>query len=262
MPYVELADVRLYYEEMGAGEPVVLMHGATGSIAAESSGCGGLMPLLAGRYRALHVETRGHCHSSNPSGALRYEDMAGDIAGFIEALGLGPAHLMGVSDGAILALLVGLRRPELVRSIVTVGANMQNDATTLEANEFLNPEAAERDYPDFCAELAATHDPHHYPGYWRDLLRQLYANANENLNYTEDDLRQIQAPVLLIAGERDKWANVEQTLLLRRTIPNSEMLILNHAGLSWLANHSVQYSRAEVVGPVVMEFLGRVMRNA
>lgn len=257
MPHVDLADVRLYYEEMGEGDPIVLMHGATGSIASESSGCGGLMPLLSSRYRAIHVETRGHCHSSNPSGALHYEEMAADIAGLIESLGLAPAHLMGVSDGAIIALLVGMRRPELVRSIVTIGANMQNDEVTRQANEVLNLESAERDNPEFCAQLAATHDPHHYPGYWRDLLRQLYANASDNLEYTEDDLRKIEAPTLLIAGERDKWANVEQTLLLRRAIPNSEMLILNHAGMSWMANHTVQYTRADIVGPVVMEFLDR-----
>lgn len=258
MPYAELADVRLYYEEMGAGPPVVLLHGATGSIDSESSGCKGLMPLLAGKHRAIHVESRGHGHSTNPAGTLSYEQMAADVCGFIEQLELGPAHIMGVSDGGIIALVVGMTRPELARSLTCVGANAWNDERTRQANELLNPATFEQDHPEFAELLASVHDPHHYPGYWRDLLRMLYENVSKNPNYTADDLRRIPTPTLLICGERDLWGNVDQTVAMRRAIPNSEMLILNHAGMGWLANHTVQDSRADIVGPVVMEFLERV----
>ena len=76
-------------------------------------------------------------------------------------------------------------------------------------------------------------------------------------NYTEADLRRIPTPTLLIAGETDPWAHLDQMLAMRRSIPDSEMLILNHAGLDAMDNHVVQFSRADVISPVVLDFLAR-----
>ncbi len=76
-------------------------------------------------------------------------------------------------------------------------------------------------------------------------------------NYTEADLRRIPTPTLLIAGETDPWGDLDQMLAMRRSISDSEMLILNHAGMAALDNHVVQYSRADVVSPVVLDFLAR-----
>jgi pimeloyl-ACP methyl ester carboxylesterase len=64
-------------------------------------------------------------------------------------------------------------------------------------------------------------------------------------------------PTLLIAGETDPWGNLDQMLAMRRAIPHSEMLILNHAGMDELSNHACQYTRADIVGPIVLDFLAR-----
>ena len=77
------------------------------------------------------------------------------------------------------------------------------------------------------------------------------------MTWTEDDLRRIPTPTLLMMGEADFVLSLGQMLEMRRSIPNSEMLILNHAGMDGLANHRVQFTRADVVGPVMLEFLGR-----
>ena len=58
-------------------------------------------------------------------------------------------------------------------------------------------------------------------------------------------------------GEADFAVSLEQMLALRRSIPKSEMLILNHAGMDDLANHRVQATRSDVVGPVILDFLRR-----
>jgi pimeloyl-ACP methyl ester carboxylesterase len=264
MPYAEVNDIRMYYEEQGQGEPLVLMHGATGAIDFHLSGWGGLMPAFAERYRAIHLEHRGHGRTNNPAGKLSYEQIADDVAKFVEQLGLAPAHVAGVSDGGIVALALGMTRPELVRTLVCVGANYLNDAQVKEANKLVDAEVLEREHPDFAAALAdfaaalaGFHDPHHHPGYWRELVGQLQANLAVAPAYTEADLRRIPTPTLLIAGETDLWGNLDQMLAMRRNIPHSEMLILNHAGLDELANHCVQETRADVVGPVVLDFLGR-----
>jgi pimeloyl-ACP methyl ester carboxylesterase len=257
MPYAEVNDIRMFYEEQGQGEPLVLLHGATGAIEFHLSSWGKLMPSFAEHYRAIHLEHRGHGRTNNPAGHLSYAQIADDVAKFIEQVRLAPAHVAGVSDGGIIALALGMSRPDLVRTLICVGTNYCNDEQVREANAFIDAEVLERDHPEFAEALAAFHDPHHHLGYWRELVGQLKANLAVAPAYTEADLGRIAAPTLLIAGETDPWGNLEQMLAMRRSIPHAEMLILNHAGMDPLANHVVQDTRANIVGPVVLDFLGR-----
>ncbi len=257
MPYAAIDDIRMYYEEQGAGESLLLLHGGAGAIDFARAGWAALAPLLADEYRTIQVEHRGHGRTNNPAGCISYPQIAADIARFIEQLDLAPAHVAGISDGAIVALELGMTRPELVASLVCVGANYVNDEQCRAANALFDPEAIEREHPDFAAALAHYHDPHHHPGYWRELVGQVAANIAVAPAWDEADLARVAAPALLIAGERDPWANLGQMLAMRRAIPAAEMLILNHAGMDAMANHIVQHTRAGIIGPVVLDFLGR-----
>jgi pimeloyl-ACP methyl ester carboxylesterase len=258
MPYAAVNDIRLYYEEEGQGEPLLLLHGALGAVdPAVTSGWVSLRPSLAARYRTFSLEHRGHGRTNNPAARLSYAQMAADIAAFVEQLDLAPIHLAGFSDGATLGLVIGMTRPTLLRSLVCVGANYRVDDHLRQGMEFFDAAALERESPEFAAELARRHDAYHYPGYWRDLVEQVRTNVEAELAWTEDDLRRISVPTLLIMGEADFALSLEQMLEMRRSIPTSEMLILNHAGMDGLANHRVQFTRAEVVGPVILDFLDR-----
>jgi pimeloyl-ACP methyl ester carboxylesterase len=260
MPYADVNDIRMYYEEAGQGEPLVLLLGATGGIEFPPAAWSALVPAFAERHRTFHVEQRGHGRTDNPSGRLSYGQMASDTAELIESLGLEPVHVAGTSDGGIVGLTLGMTRPDLLRSLVCVGTNYRLDDTLIDlARESFSPEAMERDAPAWVEALVAVHDPHHSPGYWRDLVTQLQAMLLVEPAYTEADLRHIPVPTLLIAGETDHYASLDQMLEMRRSIPRSELLILNHAGMDATANHIVQHTRAEVVGPVVLEFLARQM---
>lgn len=263
MPYAEVNDIRMYYEEQGKGEPLLLLHGALGAVdPVVTSSWVTLRPALAAHYRTFSLEHRGHGRTDNPAGRLSYAQMAGDIAAFIEQLDLSPTHLAGFSDGATLGLVLGMTRPELLRSLVCVGANYRMDDHLRQGMELFDASALQRESPEFAAELARRHDAHHHPGYWRDLVEQVRANVEAELNWSEDDLRRIPVPTLLIMGEADFALSLEQMLEMRRSIPNSQMLILNHAGMDGLANHRVQFTRADVVGPVILEFLDRHARAA
>ena len=257
MPYAEVNDIHMYYEEEGRGEPLLLLHGATGSIDFHRAGWGGLAPSFAERHRAIQIEHRGHGRTDNPAGRLTYDQIAADLAAFLERLELAPAHVAGVSDGGIVALELGMTRPELVRTLVLVGANFFNDDQVRQANALIDADVIEREHPEYAAALAGLHDPHHHAGYWRELVGQLQANLAGAPAYAEEDLAGISAPTLLISGETDPWANLDQMLAMRRAIPGAEMLILNHAGLDPMSNHIVQFTRADVVGPVVLDFLSR-----
>jgi pimeloyl-ACP methyl ester carboxylesterase len=257
MPYADVNDIRMYYEELGRGEPLLLLHGGTGAIELTGTGWAGLAPGFAVRHRAIQLEHRGHGRTSNPSGRIAYDQIADDVAAFIEQLELAPAQVAGVSDGGIAALALGMTRPDLVRTLVLVGANFFNDDQVRDANAFLDAELIEREYPAYAQALAGVHDPHHHPGYWRELVGQLQANASVAPAYTEADLARVRAPTLLISGETDPWANLDQMLAMRRSIPDAELLILNRAGADPMSNHIVQFTRADIVGTVVVDFLGR-----
>jgi pimeloyl-ACP methyl ester carboxylesterase len=139
MPYADIQDIRLYYEETGnpADIPFVLMHGATSSIDDPIFSWSELMPAFADAgYRAIHVEHRGHGRTNNPAGKITYEMIANDLCSFIEQLELGRCHIGGVSDGGITALHIGMTRPDLARTLVTVGPNYYNDDLVREANKF------------------------------------------------------------------------------------------------------------------------------
>ena len=248
----------MYYEEEGQGEPLLLLHGAQGAVdPAVSSGWAKLRLALASRYRTFSLKHRGHGRTDNPAGRLSYAQIAADVAAFIEQMQLAPAHLAGMSDGAIVGLALGMTYPDLLRFLVCVGPNYRIDDHLRRTIGFFDVAALERDEPEFAAELARRHDAHHHPGYWRELAQQVMANVKDELVWAEDDLRAIPVPTLLVMGELDEFLSLEQMLEMRRSISGSEMLILNHAGMDGLANHRVQFTRADVVGPVMLDFLDR-----
>jgi pimeloyl-ACP methyl ester carboxylesterase len=251
MPYIDVSDIRMYYEEMGSGEPFVLLHGALGSIDMPAAGWRDLMPLFAKEYKVIHIEYRGHGRTNNPIGYLTYELIAQDVCQFIEKLDIHPVYIGGVSDGAITAIHIGMTRPDLVRSLVCVGANYYNDDLVKEANQFADAERIERDDPESAKKISELHDRNKYPGYWRDLIKHLADNLAVNPNYSINDLQKITVPTLLMAGEDDLWGNPDQMVTMRKNIPHSEMLIVNHAG------HVIQHTHPEIVGPIVLDFLRR-----
>jgi pimeloyl-ACP methyl ester carboxylesterase len=114
--YVDVDGLSMYYEAAGEGEPVVLIHGTGGT--AESWNA--QWDLLPDYYQLFMPDCRGHGRTADVEGPYTYENVADDIAGFIEALGLGPVRLVGWSNGANVVLRLALRRPDLVKRLVLI----------------------------------------------------------------------------------------------------------------------------------------------
>ena len=113
MPTVTVNGVRLYYELTGDGPPLVLVHGSWG----DGAGWDLVAPTLAQQFRVLIYDRRGHSRSERPPTQGSADEDVDDLAALIEHLGLAPAHVVGSSSGAALALRLAARRPELVRSV-------------------------------------------------------------------------------------------------------------------------------------------------
>jgi pimeloyl-ACP methyl ester carboxylesterase len=116
--YATIAGLPTWHEVGGEGPAVVLLHGGFSGAAS----WGAQAPALASAGFRVHVpERRGHAHTRDVDGPLTYEVMAADTVAYLEAEVGGQAHLVGWSDGAVVALLVALRRPDLAGRMVLIG---------------------------------------------------------------------------------------------------------------------------------------------
>src|SRR4029453_4966707 len=104
--YVPVNGVDLYYEEHGSGCPIVLLHGALGTI---ESCFAELLPRLAARRRVIAVELQGHGHTPDIARPLSYDQMSDDAAAVAEALGATPADFVGYSMGGAVVFGGGMR---------------------------------------------------------------------------------------------------------------------------------------------------------
>jgi pimeloyl-ACP methyl ester carboxylesterase len=113
---IRLADTELHFIEQGSGTPVVLVHGTLGTLDSWRAQVG----PLASTFRVVSYSRRYHPpNAARPDGATYAASRhAEDLIAFIDALQLERVHLVGASYGAYVALLVTLRRPDLVRSLV------------------------------------------------------------------------------------------------------------------------------------------------
>lgn len=251
MPFLTLPDLQIYYELHGAPEAaaLVLLNGALDTI---ESDWGEHLPALSERYRVLAYDHRGHGRTSRSAGGFAsYEQLADDLLALLDAQAIERAHLCGFSDGGITLLFFAQRHPERVRSLILAGVQYTNDARTLAMGAKMTPERIQARLPGWAAMLEELHDAHHAPGYWRELLEQLTPMWLREPNFTPEQIARIDAPTLLIAGERDDFGHVDQQVAMRRALPHAELCILPAAG------HPVLNDQPELFRLAVLGFLQR-----
>jgi pimeloyl-ACP methyl ester carboxylesterase len=130
--YVQLGAVKTWYDEHGEGVPLVLMHG--GLVDARF-----FEPNLAALTERFHVytpERRGHGHTPDFDGPITYQLMADDTIAFLDEVVGGPADLVGHSDGAFVAMLVAMQRPELVNRLVMISGGYDKSGEAMPEMEF------------------------------------------------------------------------------------------------------------------------------
>jgi pimeloyl-ACP methyl ester carboxylesterase len=113
MPVQAFNNVNLFYEEIGSGEPLVLVHGSW----MDHHTWDQLASALAARFRVISYDRRGHSESERPSGQGSVHEDVADLAALIETLGLAPAHIIGNSFGGSIVLRLAIARPDLIRSV-------------------------------------------------------------------------------------------------------------------------------------------------
>lgn len=230
------ADVR--YQAAGQGEPVVLVHGLSGS----TRWWARTVPALAEQYTVYLVDLPGFGGHRRFPQRLRFSDFASWLLQWLDALHLDRIRLIGHSMGGALAIQVSAQRPDAIQQLVLAApAALPSDRVTLRS--YLRPLAM---------AIPAT-SPAFLPILAYDALRAgprtLWRISRDLLTLdTADELARVTAPTLLIWGQRDTLVPPAAGPLLRHALPHAELQVIEGAG------HVVMYDRADAFNRAVLAF--------
>jgi pimeloyl-ACP methyl ester carboxylesterase len=240
--YADINGVATYYEVTGEGEPLFLLHG--GMCSAESFDA--QTAELSRTYRVYVPEQFGHGRTRDIDGPLTYEAMAQHTIAFLDALGVTSAHIGGWSDGALVALLVALRRPKLVRKLILIDQYIElakAPAELVPMFESWTPEDAPPFLRDaYCA--LSPDGPDHFPVVF-EKLRHLWLSPTG----TEvSDLAHVTAPTLVLAGDTGgvPLAHIAE---IAAALPDVQVAVV--PGTS----HALIWEKPEVANRLIRDFL-------
>ncbi|WP_367322468.1 alpha/beta fold hydrolase [Streptomyces sp. HUAS ZL42] len=241
--YVELSGVRTWYEAEGDGDPLLLLHGGF----CTNETWGAQRPDLVAKYRVYLPERRAHGHTPDTDGPLSYQVMADDTVRFLDSVVGGPAHLVGWSDGGIVALLVAIARPDLVRKVVAMGANFRPTPEIVADPALLGHLTP--DSPDLVPfrEMYAAVTPDG-PDHWRVVAGKMFEMFSTQPTIPPEDLARISTPTLVLVGD-DDMMTLEHTIDLYRAIPDSELAVV--PGTS----HALPMEKPAEVNRIILDFL-------
>lgn len=214
--YEQLDGVRTWYGEHGEGDPLVLLH--PGGAGVDARAFGPNLGALAARFRVYTPERRGHGHTADVEGPITFDAMAQDTIAFLETVVGGPAHLVGCSDGATVALLVALRRPDLTRRLVLVAGVFHHDGWIAEA---IDPD---NEPPAFLERLYGEVSPDgldHCPV----VVAKLAQMHVQEPTLAASDLNGVTSRTLVRVGDDDEVA-LEHAVATYRGLADAELMVV------------------------------------
>lgn len=224
--------VKLYYEVYGAGELLLLVHGNGGSIADFKA----QVDHFRKRYKVIAMDSRDQGKSGDSPDKITYEKMTDDLAALLDHLNMGPVNVLGWSDGAIEALLLGIRHPAKVKKIAAMAANLNPSEQAIYPELF----AAAKSMMD--STPAATKET---PEGKREL--KVMQMMFDEPHIDAKALEAITAPTLVLAADHDAIRD-EHTLEIYHHIPNSQLCIFPNA------THMVPYDEPALFNATVDRF--------
>ena len=271
MPFIDSDSVRLYYEEVGSGAPVVFAHEFGGTLRSWEA----QLRSLSRSYRCIAYNARGYPPSDVPSDPSAYrQHLAGDdLARLLTALDIDTAHIVGLSMGSVTALDFALRHGQRARSITLCGCGYGSisaeRAAWLTSNEVLADgiEAdigqATRIYANGPARLTFKRKD---PRGWQDFVEHMATALDPlgasltlrgiqakrpSLHEMTHLLREVMLPAMIVVGDEDTPA-LEPSLFLKKTLANAALWVFPRSG------HAVNAEEPDLFNRALFDFLTAV----
>jgi pimeloyl-ACP methyl ester carboxylesterase len=220
MAYADVNGLHMYYEIHGAGQPLLLLHGGTGSIPEK------WISSFAPRFQVIAMEQMGHGRTADlMDRAFHYHDMAEDTVELMRQLGIESAAVVGYSDGGILGLDMAIHHPERVTKLAVTGANSRTDGYTAENLEWVRTfDPDDQPVSDDYRRLSPDGAEH-----WPIFLGRLKPMWAVEPSFTAEQLQSIEARSLIIIGD-DDIVTPEHAVEMFRTIPDAQLCVVPHGG--------------------------------
>ena len=211
-----------YFEIHGAGEPLLLLHGFSGS----SQDWKRTLAAWSDQFQLILVDLRGHGRSGILTGQFRHEDAALDLLGLLDHLKIAQCKAVGISGGGNVMLHMATKQPKRIAAMVLVSATPYF------------PEQARnvmRHYAELLPSEARVHLRQIHSGGEAQVEALLasatgFADDKDDLKFRPADLSKIEARTLIIQGDRDPLYPVEISFEMARAIPKSSLWIIPDAG--------------------------------
>jgi pimeloyl-ACP methyl ester carboxylesterase len=263
--FAEVNDASLYYDVVGNGESLVLVHAGI----ADRRMWDGQLEAFAERYRVVRYDMRGCGRTETPTGAtFSHHD---DLRGLLDFLGIERANLLGCSIGARTVIDFALAHPERVRALALVCPSVSGSESDEEPPEEWDELVAADEAGDLdrVSELEVRiwvdgpyRSPDHVDPAVRDLVREMNVIALRNEAGLGEErpaqlpavhrLAEIQAPTLVVAGDVDRPEVGARADLLSRSIPRTQKAVINGTAHVPNMEKPVEFNR------ILLEFLAGI----
>jgi pimeloyl-ACP methyl ester carboxylesterase len=233
--YAELSDgSTLYYEKVGQGKPLFLLHGNGGSSAYFAN----QIAELSKDYQLYLIDSRGHGKSTNTRKKIDFFLMADDLMAIIKKEQLTTIAILGFSDGANLAMVFCFKYPAFVRCLILNSGNTKPSGVRLFSRI--------GSYIQYgIVWLCAPFDKG-----MRNFL-PILALLFRNIGLTTSDLQKISVPTLILVGKRDS-IKLSHSFYLANHIPNANFMVVKGQG------HSFARKNPTIFNQKVLSFLAKV----
>ncbi len=272
MPYASASDgVKLYYEEVGRGAPIVFVH----EFADDVRGWSAQVKFFARRYRTIAFNARGYPPSDVPEDAEQYSQVraADDIKAVLDHLGLAKGHVIGLSMGGYAALHFGLLCPERALSL-TVGGAGYGSGSADRAGFHRDTDHVIAQFEESGMALVAefyTRGPTRVqfmakdPVGWQEFHDRFaggsargHANTMRGVQRRrpsifelESRLERLTVPTLIMTGDEDEPC-LEPALFMKRKIPTAGLVVIPNSG------HAINLEEPDLFNRAVLDFLTAV----
>lgn len=260
MPVVNLESIALYYEEYGAGEALLFLHG----LGTDGRSWEYQRDLFAEQYRVILIDVRGHGRSAKPPGPYSVPQFAQDIFALLEHLKIDAFHLVGLSMGGMIGFQMAVEQPERLRSLTIVNSGPEliaqnwkerwqilqrrlvlNFTSMEKIGEFIGerlfPEPHLAEYKTLFVQQMRENDPKAYK-----------AATNALIGWSvRAQLGRVQCPVLVISGDMD-YTPVANKEAYVREMPTARLQVIANS------RHGTPIDQPEAFNTAVLQFLHSV----
>lgn len=240
---LQVDDVSLYYEVYGKGSPVLLLHGGLYGYIDEF---GSYIAELSKTHTVIVPAMRGHGRSELGTKPFSDQQQAREAIAILRKVTDQPAMVIGFSHGGRVAYTLAATYPDSVQKLVVIGAGLSRSADAIAWGKGLTTEGFDRNNAGFVqARKQLMPDPE----CWDEFLTKLIAYYSSEASLSDEQVKAIRCPVLVIGGDRDHYNPSTCFAETHARLSNSRLLILPNCG------HVDSLQRPVVLREFVMPFV-------